>query len=331
MGVYINGIGAISEAACIAEEFSALAEGRNHLAKGQMTEFASAVPASKLRRASRYSKLTVSAAAFALKDSETEFTDPYRTGAVIASGYGAAEYNIQFSDQVQGGEPQLCSPSVFSQSVANSCLGQLCMIEGIKGESTMLRGGDPLEYASLLLETDRADIMLCGETEEWSEELIASFNSKEASSGAVISEGSAFAVLGTEKNGCTYCKVSDHSSAALGACPLLDEREDIASVIKEVLSDMPRNADVIFTAANGTWFDAVEAGCINEVFADIPSFVPKAVFGETLGSSYMLSVCLAAAALKNGSFRGRACVSVIVTGFDMTGNYMAVRLTGVGV
>jgi hypothetical protein len=85
---------------------------------------------------------------------------------------------------------------------------------------------------------------------------------------------------------------------------------------------------VIFTAANGTWFDAVEAGCIKEVFADIPSFAPKAVFGETLGSSYMLSVCLAAAALKKGSFRGRACGSVIVTGFDMTGNYMAVRLTG---
>jgi 3-hydroxyacyl-[acyl-carrier-protein] dehydratase len=90
-------------------------------------------------------------------------------------------------------------------------------------------------------------------------------------------------------------------------------------------------ADVIFTAANGTWFDAVEAGCIKEVFAYIPSFAPKAVFGETLGSSYMLSVCLAAAALKKGSFRGRACGSVIVTGFDMTGNYMAVRLTGVGV
>ena len=331
MEVYINGIGAVSEAACIAEEFSALTDVREYLAKGQMTEFTSAVPASKLRRAGRYSKLTVSAAAFALKDSETEFTDPYRTGAVIASGYGAVEYNIQFSDQVQGGEPQLCSPSVFSQSVANSCLGQLCMINGIKGESTMLRGGDPLEYASLLIETDKADIILCGETEEWSEELKASFNAKKAANGAVISEGSAFAVLGTEKNNSTYCKVSDHSSAALGFCPLLYVKEDIAAVIKEVLSDMPQNADVIFTAANGTWFDAVEAGCIKEVFADTPSFSPKTVFGETLGSSYMLSVCLAAAALKNGSFKGRACRSVIVTGFDMTGNYMAVRLTGVGV
>lgn len=331
MEVYINGIGAVSEAACIAEEFSALTDVREYLAKGQMTEFTSAVPASKLRRAGRYSKLTVSAAAFALKDSETELTDPYRTGAVIASGYGAAEYNIQFSDQVQGGDPQLCSPSVFSQSVANSCLGQLCMINGIKGESTMLRGGDPLEYASLLIETDKADIMLCGETEEWSEELKASFNAKKAANGAVISEGSAFAVLGTEKNNSTYCKVSDHSSAALGFCPLLYVKEDIAAVIKEVLSDMPQNADVIFTAANGTWFDAVEAGCIKEVFADTSSFSPKAVFGETLGSSYMLSVCLAAAALKNGSFKGRACRSVIVTGFDMTGNYMAVRLTGVSV
>ena len=49
------------------------------------------------------------------------------------------------------------------------------MINGIKGEGTMLRGGDPLEYAALLLKTGKADTILCGETEEWSEELLRSF------------------------------------------------------------------------------------------------------------------------------------------------------------
>jgi hypothetical protein len=69
MGVYINGIGAVSEAALTAEDFVALAEGREYTAKGQKTEFVSSVPASKLRRASRYAKLAVTAADLALTGS----------------------------------------------------------------------------------------------------------------------------------------------------------------------------------------------------------------------------------------------------------------------
>ena len=172
--------------------------------------------------------------------------------------------------------------------------------------------------------------MLCGETDEWSEELIRSFDVKTAAEGAALSEGAAFAVLGTVKTESTYCEVDGFSSASLGCCPLLEKSEDIGEVITEVLSDIKSGADIIFTAANGTRFDSAEAGSIGKVFVDIPMFAPKTVFGECLGSSYMLSVCLAASALKRGTFRGRACSSVIVTGFDITGNYLAVKLTGAG-
>ena len=95
MGLYINGIGAVSEAALTAEDFAALAEGREYTAKGQKTEFVSTVPASKLRRASRYAKLAVTAADLALTDSGAELADPYRMGAVMSSGYGSVGSSCQ--------------------------------------------------------------------------------------------------------------------------------------------------------------------------------------------------------------------------------------------
>ncbi|WP_295154412.1 beta-ketoacyl synthase chain length factor [uncultured Ruminococcus sp.] len=328
MRVFINGIGAVSETACTSADFAELAGEKDLTAKGQKIEFTSTVPGSKLRRASRYAKLTVSAADLALADSNTEINDPYRIGAVMASGFGSVEYNRQFSNQVQKGDPQLCSPSLFSQSVANSALGNLCMINSIKGEDTMLRGGDPLEYAALLLKMGKADTMLCGETEEWSEELLNSFAGRDTVTGCTFSEGAAFG-KGTEMTDLTYCEISGFSSANLGLCPLLEKSVDIKESLKKVYRQLSYSADIIFTAANGTWFDDAEADSIRDIFGDIPLYAPKKLFGESFGCSYMLSVCLAAAAIKNGSFKGTPCSSVIVSGFDMAGNYIAVKLTGV--
>ena len=84
MRVFINGIGAVSETACTSADFAELAGKKDLTAKGQKIEFTSTVPSSKLRRASRYAKLTVSAADLALADSNTEINDPYRIGAVMA-------------------------------------------------------------------------------------------------------------------------------------------------------------------------------------------------------------------------------------------------------
>ena len=249
MRVFINGIGAISETACTSADFAELAGKKDLTAKGQKIEFTSTVPSSKLRRASRYAKLTVSAADLALADSNTEIKDPYRIGAVMASGFGSVEYNRQFSEHVQKGDPQLCSSSLFSQSVANSALGNLCMINGIKGEGTMLRGGDPLEYAALLLKTGKADTILCGETEEWSEELLRSFAGRDTVTGCTFSEGAAFAVLGTEMTDFTYCEISGFSSANLGLCPLLEKSDDIKEslipTVRSANSKMPAQADAV--------------------------------------------------------------------------------------
>ena len=102
-------------------------------------DFPSDVPSAKLRRCSRYSKLAAAAADFARKDGHIpDDIDGTRVGTIISTGFGASENNIQFSDSVVKGDPALCSPTVFSGTVPNSCVGQICIVNGYKGVSTVL-------------------------------------------------------------------------------------------------------------------------------------------------------------------------------------------------
>ena len=172
--------------------------------------------------------------------------------------------------------------------------------------------------------------MLCGQAEEWSDEVFASIRAKYASAGSTLTEGTAFMTLRTERTEHTYCEINGFSSANIGSSPLLEQNQNIGETIQNVLADFAgEKTDMIFTSANGTWFDDVEKKAISGALGDISLTAPKKIFGEALGSSYMLSAVLASASLKLGSFDGQKCTSAIVTGFDMSGNYFAVRLTAV--
>ena len=303
MGVYIDGVGKISS--------------------GQpgITDIKSTVPSSKLRRCCRYTKLAASCADLALQDcSGYSDLSPYRIGTVVSTGYGSSEYYIQFADEVVQDDPQICSPSVFAQTVPNTCLGQICIINGFKGAGTLLRGGDPLEYSSLLLKLGKADMILCGQVEEWSDELIASFGDNEACKGVRFAEGSAFAVLRTTVTDKTYCEVISSSSVNLGFNPLLEKNDSVTGMIAEALKGY--DDEVIYTTANGTWFDERELEAVKRAMGDVVCISPKETYGEALGSSFMLSVVQAAVDLRDRKYK-----SAVVTGFDMSGNYMAVRLS----
>ena len=140
--VYIDGIGIISRCAMSANELLRITEGEAPETKSGMLDFTSDVPPAKLRRCSRYNKLAAAAADNARKDGNIpDDIDGTRVGTIISTGFGAVESNIKFSDSVVKGEPALCSPTVFSGTVPNSCVGQICIINGYKGVSTVLMGG----------------------------------------------------------------------------------------------------------------------------------------------------------------------------------------------
>jgi 3-oxoacyl-(acyl-carrier-protein) synthase len=91
---------------------------------------------------------------------------------------------------------------------------------------------------------------------------------------------------------------------------------------------------VVFTSENGTYFDEIEKEALAKALGTEAVYAaPKKLFGETLGSSYMLGVALAAASLKKGSIpKGIAsgtaeCLRrILVTGLDTAGNYCCMLL-----
>lgn len=340
--VAICGIGILSRCAQSVEELTLLCTGKEPelAAVGRLT-FASHVPASKLRRCSHYMKLGVNVSGLAAEDGcISENMNPARIGTIFTTGYGAVESNIQFSDSVVKGNPDLCPPTAFLSSVPNSCVGQTCIVRGYRGVSTLLMGGDPLEYTTLLLETGKADCILCGAVEEYNRETADSIMTVPHAAGCEISEGAAaLAVRRCEEVSDYYCKASGFSSASLPVYPYLHRvpAEHAVPVIRQTVLALCRETppDAVFTTSNGTYFDQLEAAGLRDCLpASAAVCAPKRIFGETLGSGYLMSAALAAVCLKAGKLppgiisicsQGKL-ESILVTGIDTSGNYCCMLL-----
>lgn len=326
--IFINGIGIISAAAKTSAELLELAKGDNFTENnfGKNT-FEIGVPSSKVRRCPRYAKMAVSATNSALIDANfTDSIDKNRIGTIFSTGYGAVESTITFSDSVVDGVPSLCSPTVFSYTVFNSCLGQTCVVNGFKGVSTMILGGDPLEYSTLLLNTNKADLIISGAIEEYNEELKASILYDGILTDKIISEGAALFVLSRQENLNSYCKITKFSSASLEKYPYLYklENDSTTEIISKILIDASKDKlpEVVLTQQNQSYFDEIEMAAMKKVFAEnVNYFNAKSIFGETFNCSYSLNVAMAAAFIKIGRYK-----SALATGIDVHGNYLTALL-----
>lgn len=340
--VYINGIGIISRCAQNAAELIQAVTGEKIDFTGfsEKIQFKSDVPSSKLRRCSRYTKMAVSAAALAANDGNLTTSDKEYTGTILSTGFGAVENNITFSDSVVKGDPALCSPTVFSSTVPNSCVGQICIINGYKGFSTILTAGDPIEYSALLLRTKRAENIICGSVEEYNDELEAAVRCSDIAKNISISEGAAMLMLSAETTESTYCKVTAFSSASLPAYPYL-QRIDMAyseKLLTEVFTKIAavKIPNLILMQRNGTYFDDIERNAIEKIFGNkVILASPKNIFGETSGCGYMLNVAVGAvilrenicpAAITSGRITDTGIQTVLAAGLDAHGNYLTALL-----
>jgi 3-oxoacyl-[acyl-carrier-protein] synthase II len=338
----INGIGIISAAGTdvrSVRERVIDGAGRHAPKQSRGTEFEPGVPPQKLRRVNRYSRLAVAAAVQALNDagkSDAAF-DPFRAGTVFTTGYGSMSSNIAFGMSVADGEPDRCSPSLFAGTVANACVGQVCIQLNLRGPSTVLIGGNVFLYAKLLLETDRADIIFAGAVEEYDEDLFASLGENKTASEIRVNEATAVFVLG-RRNEASYCVVGQGSSAALAGYPLvkrLDEAESERAMrlaLRECL-DKNEGADVVISSANGSYFDDIEARAIEAEApgAEVADSV-KGFFGETMGAAFSIgaaagSLCLRDRRFAEGLGVARDPEKILVTGYDPIGNYNCVVLS----
>lgn len=337
--VYMDGIGILSPAVRTKDELFSLAEKLVHgeapaldgAALAEAFDFPLGVPSSKVRRAPRYAKLAVAAAAQALAGHEAE--DRAAIGTIFTTGYGPVESNAAFADSVAEGAPLLASPTIFSYTVPNSCLGQVCIVHGLTGPSTMLLAGDPTEYAALLLQGGKARRILCGAVEDPAAELRESFDAAGALSGARLAGGAVTLLLSAEPSATSLCRLVQFSSAALAAYPYvrrLSEAEEEAAVraMRDVLADACQDAlpDLVLTAENGSAFDASERAARREALGDVRALHAKDIFGEALNGGYLENIALGAAILQGEKERGGAIRSLVATGLDVHGNYLAVHM-----
>lgn len=319
--IYIQGVGVISRCALNFEDLLKIAADESFAVNfDKKLAFAPNAPSSKIRRAPRYTRMAVSASAQAKIDANlSDELDKARVGTIFSSGFGSLESTLEFSDSLLPGKPDLVSPILFSYSVANACVGQICILNGFTGFSTLLTAGDPLEYSAMLLSTDKADVIFCGATDEYTAELDAAI--KSCGILQEISDGAAVLILSTNAEK-SYCRIKKFSSGSLAAYPYIHKIDinDSAEVLAEIFS-VYEEPEVILTSCNGSYFDAIEKSVLEEKFKATRLIDAKKYFGETLGGGYMLNVALGAAFIKSGR-----CRSLLVAGIDVHGNYLTAFL-----
>lgn len=328
--VYIKGTGMV--AACKQEKrelLAALLAPKEGFETGGRVEFRSSLPPSKLRRCSRYTKMAAECAALAIGERKEMYSDT--TGTIISTGYGAVENNIAFADSVVKKDPNLCSPSVFSGTVPNSCVGQICIINGFKGFSTILTAGDPLEYSALLLGSGREEYILCGAVEEYHEDLKAALVKQGILDEEVISEGAAMVMLSGRQTEDTCCKVTGFYSHSFGTYPYISQidsqkgTEELTGLFEEIAS--LHTPDLILSQANGSYFDRIEKEALRRVWGGERKVKnPKSFLGEALGAGYMQNVVLGALLLEEA--KSRNIKKILATGMDCHGTYMTAILEG---
>ena len=337
--IRITGMGLVNRAGITAEAFwEQLCLGAPPAEILPETDFKPDVPPAKLRRMNRYCKMALYAAKEAWKDgTPLDETDVFSRGTIFTTGYGSMVSHIKFCREVAKGEPDFCSPTVFTGIVPNSCVGTVCMFLKCKGVSTVLCGGNQLEYSALLLEDKRAEVILSGAVEEYCEESFQALEGCEAAKGAELAEGCAVLCLENREDGKGYCTLVRSSTTGIPAFPLLCQAEPQESVLqmRELLSEyVEEEPDLVFTCANGTYFDELEREALQNVFpgGTLVNSI-KRVTGETVGCGFTMNMAAASMCLGHGYVPGalaggedRPVKKILATGFDTAGNYMCALL-----
>ena len=338
--IRITGIGVVNRAGISSDEFwKNLQEGNHFQGEAFPVEFRPNVPASKLRRVNRYCKLAVYASDMAWKEavkSEREINE-FARGTIFTTGYGPMEAQVKFCREVAKGQPDLCSPAVFTGTVPNACIGTVCICLKCKGVSTMLMGGNQIEYSSLLLQNKQAELILSGAVEEYSSELYKGIQEEVVAEDVTLAEGCVVFAMEQTDEMIGYCTVEHTKTISLPCFPLLRKieptecKQTIISLLKEFQGQEP---DAIFSSASGIYFDTIEQEVLEEVFSKtlIVNKV-KQFTGETMGCGFSMNIMVAALCLKYGYIPSALTETkdvfvskILVCGYDVAGNYMCALL-----
>lgn len=309
-------------------------------------DFESVVPKKKRRRMNRYSEMTVYTTNKALESSQIdmETLDKTKVGTIFSTGYGPMVSNLAFAEMVHEGDQDLCSPTVFANTVSNTCVGHICMEYGFQGVSTILMGSNNIAYSGSLLRKGVADLIVTGSVEEYCKELYDAFKQKELTKDVPIQEASVtFVLKKSDESKSGYCEIIETKDCNLGVYPLIEKVDDervkqnITKLLKQEHERNHSEINLIIDSSNGSYFDTLESDILTDIFGEqIPRINNvKKLFGETLGSSCNIGLLAGALILKNGYIPEKLgqrikvdrLETILVTGYDVSGNYTATIIT----
>lgn len=335
--IVVGGIGVICNIGTNVEEvWNTLSSDKAVEIVKEAIPFESKYPSVKRRRMSTYSDMTTYTADEALKDGSIVVSEvgEVNVGTIFTTGYGTMESNLNFNKKMLENDPDLCSPTVFANTVLNSNIGNTCIQLGVKGVSTSLQGSDNWSYSEGLITKGDASYILTGSTEEYSVDLMESLQRYDQSSGIDVKESSVIVLL-TEvsKSKNTYAHYLGSITGDLGGYPVIDLVD--GNLAYETITDMAKEMqekyqfDTIFTSSNGSYFDEIENKALTDVFGQNMTYVHnvKRIVGETLGCAYNMNMFFASLCIKHGKLpvmfdkNEKQVKTVLVCSYDLSGNY----------
>jgi len=97
--------------------------------------------AKRVRRMSRYAKLSLAAAALALRDAQLAQSDPLsHGGAILATTHGSSAFCAEYYRQIIAEGPDAANPLLFSEGVPNVAAAHISTAFGIRGFCQTLIG-----------------------------------------------------------------------------------------------------------------------------------------------------------------------------------------------
>jgi hypothetical protein len=120
------------------------------------------------------SKLAFLGAELLLKD-ENKNSEENNTALVFANKSSSLDTDVKYQNSISDAENFYPSPAVFVYTLPNICLGEISIRHQLKSENAffIFANYDPEfmeNYCNILLETQKADKVLCGWVEYYNEE-----------------------------------------------------------------------------------------------------------------------------------------------------------------
>lgn len=298
----------------------------------------------KIKRLNTFSKWLCAAAKLALEDSklcndEGEFYyDVSRAGSIVTTVHGPMDVTYSYLDDLYTSGPVAARPLLFQQTVNNVACGQMAIQNKLKGVSSTLIGSSSIGYAIELMKKNATDVVFAGGIEEINDYMIKGYEQRsllnrrnnngyslpwsEEVTGIISGEGAGVIILETyehakRRNAKIYAEIiAEYSVTDEKFCKFYDEFDEVKSTgIARAMNGAlkngniePKYIDCISIASNSIKkIDSIEQKAIKGIFGerkDIGYIASKAIFGETLGASEILSVIAALVSLEKGSIPG---------------------------